>query len=162
MCGRTTTLGGSADVDVGTAMDVTHRAMASPVGRRLSSFASARASFSSARRTRSADPGFPFWLAPHAAPVRSTGRRDHAFTSMITTTSARQRRTKATGLRICCVCGAELLALGHSGVASLCCPCFFFGRGPYGRRRLHVSYLAYVLAGRLDFLSIWPLYVTWD
>ena len=45
-------------------MDVPHRAMASPVGRRLSSFASARASSSSARRTRSADPGFPFWLAP--------------------------------------------------------------------------------------------------
>ena len=45
-------------------MDVPHRAMASPVGRRLSSFARARASSSSARRTWSADPGFPFWLAP--------------------------------------------------------------------------------------------------
>ena len=44
MCGRDKTLGGSADVDVGTAMDVPHRAMAPPVGRRLSSFACARAS----------------------------------------------------------------------------------------------------------------------
>ena len=38
-------------------------------------------------------------------------------------------QNKATGLGICCACGAELLALGHSGVASFCCPCFFFGRG---------------------------------
>ena len=43
--------------------------------------------------------------------------------------SARQRRTKSTGLGICCACGAELLALGHSGVASFCFPYFFFGMG---------------------------------
>ena len=29
--------------------------------------------------------------------------------------------------------------------------------GVYRRRRLNVSYLAYVMAGRLDFPDIWPL-----
>ena len=108
-------------------MDVPHRAMASPVGRRLSSFASARASSPSARRTRSADPGFPFWLAPSRR-LRSAGRRGHVFTSTIITILIRQRRTETTGLGTCCACGVELLAPGHSGVASSCCPCFFFGR----------------------------------
>ena len=30
--------------------------------------------------------------------------------------------------------------------------------GVYRRRRSHVSHLAYVIVGRLDFLDIWPLY----
>ena len=92
-------------------MDVPHRAMASPVGRRLSSFASARASFSSLERTTHVEcgPGLSFLVGAPAAPVRGAGRRDHAFTSAIITTSARQRKTKATGLGICCACGAELL-----------------------------------------------------
>ena len=71
----------------------------------------------------------------HLGPVRKAksafvaGRRDHAFTSAIVNISTRQRRTKTTVLGICCACGAELFALGHSGVVSFCCPCFFFGRG---------------------------------
>ena len=32
------------------------------------------------------------------------------------------------------------------------------GSTVYRRRRLHVSHLAYVIVGRLDFLDIWPLY----
>ena len=109
-------------------MDVLHRAMASPVGRWLSSFARARASSSSARRTWSADPGVSFLVSALAAPVHIAGRRDHAFTSAIVSISTRQRRTKTTVLGICCACGAELFALGHSGVVSFCCRCFFFGR----------------------------------
>ena len=74
-------------------------------------------------------PGVSFLVSALAAPVHSAGRRDHAFTSAIVSISTRQRRTKTTFLGICCACGAELFALGHSGVASFCCPCFFFGRG---------------------------------
>ena len=138
-------------------MDVPHRAMASPVGRRLSSFASARASSSSARRTRSADPGFPFWLAPSRrlfvarddetmlSPRRSSpSRHDSAEPKLLVWGSA--ARAEPNCWRSDTAVSLLSVALASSS------------EGVYRRRRLHVSYLAYVIAGRLDFLDIWPLY----
>ena len=120
-------------------MDVPHRAMASPVGRRGSPPLQVHAPpprAHDARGVRTRGPGVSFLVGAPAAPVRSTGRRDHVFTSAIITISALGTTAQnqsywllATGLGICCACGAELLALGHSGVASFCCLCFFFGRG---------------------------------
>ena len=144
-------------------MDVPHRAMASPVvGRRLSSFASARSSLSALRRTRSADPGFPFWLAPRRRlfVVRDD---ENAFTSTIITISERQRRTKATGLGVCCALRAaraepNCWRSSDKAVSLLSVALASSSAGVYRRRRSHVSHLAYVIVGRLDFLDIWPLY----
>ena len=130
--------------------DAPHRAMASPVGRRFSSFASARASLS-ARRTRSADPGLPFWLASSPrrlfvarddetmlSPRRSSpSRHDSAEPKLLVWESAARaepgcwRSGTRTRTRTVVVYETKGQAFrgGHSGVASFCCPCFFFGRG---------------------------------